>query len=58
VLQKRPKWLICQNFKKKGSGFKLWVWKGVDFLDEYVINNLKENFGEKISPDIARYNNV
>ena len=49
---------ICQIFKKVCSEFKVWVWKGVDFLDEFVINNLKDNFGEKISPDFARYYNV
>ena len=34
----------CQIFKKVCSEFNLWVWKGVDFLDEFVINNSKDNF--------------
>ena len=49
---------FCQNFKKVCSEFELWVWKGVDFLDGFVINNSKDNFGEKISPDFARYHKV
>ena len=49
---------VCQISKKVSSNFKLWVGKGADFADRFVINNLKDNFGEKISPDFARYHMV
>ena len=49
---------FCQIWKKVCSKFKLWVGKGADFADRFVINNLKDDFAEKISPDFARYHNV
>ena len=49
---------VCQISKKVSSNFKLWVGKGVANIDGFAISILKGNFGERISPDFARYCNL
>ena len=48
---------VCQILKKLSSTFILWVGKGAANLDGFAMSILKDDFGERISPDFARYCN-
>ena len=62
TVTKEPKRQMIARFWKKwvltwSYGWEI-VGKGGYFADRFVINNWKDNFGEKNSPDFARYHNV
>ena len=56
---KEPKMAeVCQLSKKVISKIVLWVGKGVEFLDRFVISISNNDFGQRISPDFAGYSNL